>query len=355
MRKTRKFVCIYGIPIALFNRHYYYYICLVELSSMLKYMLVSCMALCISLPVICRQAPPVRFRDMVFAGVTTQKDLSYLSDTNKEIKKKHYLFDLYEPIADSSQHRPLIIWLHGGGFKFGSKKSRGTPIWSKTFARRGYVCAAINYRLSKQNTLGSFKALVNGCSDAVADVLQAIRYFKAHHAQYRIDTSHIILAGNSAGGMIALHAVYSSFRELALEADSTDTAAATAPVTHNPANVVAVVNFWGAIFNADWLQNAWVPIVSAHGKKDRVVPYDKLGPLYGSFAIHQKADSLQIPNRLKTFRRQAHELQTLFNPFWAGNTAKGRWRQAGTFAAEFLYEQLFSDGKLQNVSKKTVP
>jgi dipeptidyl aminopeptidase/acylaminoacyl peptidase len=90
------------------------------------------------------------------------------------------------------------------------------------------------------------------------------------------------------------------------------------------------------------LQHAKVPVVCVHGSKDRVVPYDHKGPLYGSLAIQQRADSLHIPNRLKTYEGYGHELQKHFNPIFAGRKTKQRWLEAGQFAADFLYEQLFT-------------
>ncbi|MEP6728166.1 MAG: alpha/beta hydrolase [Bacteroidota bacterium] len=284
---------------------------------------------------------PVKFKDFVFKDVKVQKDLLYKTDPAPGIKKKYYRFDFYEAVADSTPSRPLIIWLHGGGFKFGKKKSGGLPLWSKTFARRGYTCAAINYRLSKKHPLKNFADLVEGCADAIEDVNEAIQYFKKHCAIFKIDTSRIILGGNSAGGMIALQAVYSSPAEMAMlmhRGDSTSTVAHN----HNPQHIAAIINYWGALFDLSWLKNATIPVVSVHGKKDRVVPYDHNKPgIYGSLAIHRVADSLQIPNSLKVYDNYSHELQKHFNPLFAGGSAKKRWLEAGQFTADFLYEQLF--------------
>jgi len=282
---------------------------------------------------------PVRFSDPVFEKVLVKKNLVYNENPSAGIKAKYHRFDFYEPEADSSTARPLIIWLHGGGFKFGKKTSGGLPLWSKTFAARGYVCAALNYRLSKKHPLKHFEDLVEGCADAVDDVNNAIQFFKNNCSQYRIDTNRIILGGNSAGGMIALQAVYSSRGDMARLIHRGNS---TGPAIYNPQHIAAVVNYWGALFNADWLKHAQVPIVSAHGSRDRIVPYDdKKPPLVGSLAIHRIADSLHIPNSLKVFEGYTHELQKRFNPFFAGPAAKIRWSVAGQFAAAFLYEQLF--------------
>jgi len=282
---------------------------------------------------------PVKFKDFVFATVQVQKNLLYRTDSG--ISQKYSRFDFYEPAGDSTAFRPLIIWLHGGGFKFGKKKSGGLPLWGKEFARRGYVCAAINYRLSKKHPLKNYRDLIEGCAEAVEDVQKAIRYFKAHSRQFRVDTSRIILGGNSAGGMIALQAVYSSAAAMARLLHKGDSTSAAAQV-HNPENVAGIINYWGALFDLSWLQHATVPIVSVHGKKDRVVFYNsgKTG-MYGALAIHQAADSLHIPNTFKIYDDYAHELQKHFNPLFAGRAAKKRWAEAGAFAAAFLYEALF--------------
>ena len=158
---------------------------------------------------------PKLYKDEVFTDVVITKDLSYNLNPPPD-EKKSYLFDLYQPKGDNSTKRPLIIWMHGGGFKFGTKGcKREIQLWSKTFAQRGYVCAAINYRLSKKNPLFHFDVLEQGCYYAVLDAKTAIAYFKQHSAAYNIDPNKIILAGNSAGGMIALMAAYSTNSELA--------------------------------------------------------------------------------------------------------------------------------------------
>jgi acetyl esterase/lipase len=280
-----------------------------------------------------------RYRDCIFTKITVQKNTSYAGIIPEGAKKKRYRFDLYYATEDSSLSRPFIIWMHGGGFKFGSKKAKGIRMWSRDFGKRGYVCAAINYRRSKKNPLKNFDALVKGCYDAVQDLAQAIEFFKTNAARYRIDTSNIILAGNSAGAIIALQTAYSSNAELSALTNKNDS---TLPLPRRPAAVAAVINFWGALLDTSWLHNANVPIVSVHGRKDRIVPYKHNGnSLYGSYIIHQKADSLKIPNRLKTYERFGHELQKHFIPILRSGATKQRWMEAANFAADFLYNEVF--------------
>jgi len=312
--------------------------------TMLKYLLSGSITLFPALAAYSQVSQPIKYKDPVFSRTMVEKDLSYSNDTSARKHLRSTLFDLYQPKEDSMSLRPLIIWMHGGGFKFGSKEAKGVRLWCETFASRGYVCAAINYRLGKKNLTFNFTELVKNCSRAVEDALQAITFFKNNCARFRIDTGRIVLAGNSAGGMIALQAAYSSGAELRQLQGSSDSNLLSHSV--NPGNVAAVINFWGGIFNPGWLHNARVPIVSVHGRNDGIVPYDHKGsPLYGSLPIHLLADSLHIPNSLQTYDEYSHELQKHFNPLIISVKTKKRWLEAGQFAANFLYRELFAGNR----------
>lgn len=301
---------------------------------MLRSFIQGYIIICITLPLYGQQLSSVRYKDRVFANITVNRNITYTADLPDGVKAKYYLLDLYEPENDTCTSRPLIIWIHGGGFKFGNKTSRGIPLWCRRFAERGYVCAAVNYRLSKKNTLSDLEALINACSDAVGDINTAVAFFTKNYARYKIDTTRIILAGNSAGGMTALQAVYGNANLMILSG--------TAPVASNPAHIAAVINFWGGMFDTSCLKNTNVPVVSVHGSKDRIVPAGSPQKgIYGSLIIHRYADALHIPNSLKIYEGYAHELQKHFNPLWAGRAAHKRWEEAGSFAAAFLYKALF--------------
>jgi acetyl esterase/lipase len=276
---------------------------------------------------------------MIYPEYTVEKNLAYAED-------RQHLFDLYQPKADNAGRRPLMIWMHGGGFKFGSRHAAGTRLWCKTFAQRGYVCAAIEYKLGKKNFKFNFANLTGDCYAALQDVREAVAYFKANAARWNIDTTKIILAGNSAGGMLALQAVYSNNTELQ-KLPMTKEAATPGWDAHdvsgeaNTMGVAAIVNFWGGLFDTLWLRQARVPIVSVHGDRDGIVPYDHKGyPLFGSLPIHRMADALGIPNALKTYTGYSHELQKHFFPLVTGRRTKKRWLEAGQFSADFLYTTL---------------
>ena len=56
--------------------------------------------------------------------------------------------DIYQPVGDDVTNRPVIIFAHGGTFIFGSKNNSTVVELCERFAKRGYVTASINYRLS---------------------------------------------------------------------------------------------------------------------------------------------------------------------------------------------------------------
>jgi len=283
-----------------------------------------------------------RYQDMVFDSVDVRHDASYAADTVKQSTRKAYLFDLYTPHVDNVHDRPLVIWMHGGGFVFGSKEDDNIKLWCQTFARRGYVCAALNYRMGKKTSLLNFGKLIQNGYPAVLDARQAVKYFREHHLEFGIDPEHIILAGNSAGAMMALQTTFSNNRELA-DSLRIKNPSAYGSITDGPTKVFAVINFWGGIYNINWLENAATPVVSVYGSKDKIVHPGYNKGTYGGQAIYEKAKALHRPDDVKVFEGYGHELYRHFNPLPIHPGKAGirkRWLEAGQFAADFITKLL---------------
>jgi acetyl esterase len=83
------------------------------------------------------------------------------------------------------------ILVHGGGFTKGDKQTFITPIF-EPLAKAGFAWFTINYRLAPQHQWPA-------CSD---DVASAIKWVKAHAAEYKVDVNRIALIGESAGGYL---------------------------------------------------------------------------------------------------------------------------------------------------------
>ncbi len=81
------------------------------------------------------------------------------------------------------------ILVHGGGFTKGDKHSFITPLF-EPLAKAGFTWFTINYRLAPQHPWPA-------CAD---DVASAIRWVKAHAAEYKVDPKRIAIIGESAGG-----------------------------------------------------------------------------------------------------------------------------------------------------------
>lgn len=103
---------------------------------------------------------------------------------------KPLLLDLYLPI-DAGKPIPVIVWLHGGGWRIGDRKLG--PDFRIRFAERGFAMASIEYRLSGEDI---FPAQIH-------DVKAAIRWLRSAANDYGFDSGHIGLWGSSAGGHLA--------------------------------------------------------------------------------------------------------------------------------------------------------
>lgn len=96
---------------------------------------------------------------------------------------------------------PLIVWVGGGAWK-ASTPFRQIPCLSY-YARRGYVVASIDYRVSGMDYFPA----------QIQDVKAAIRYLRLHADEYGIDPGKIAVMGDSAGGHLSALAGTSGDRE----------------------------------------------------------------------------------------------------------------------------------------------
>ena len=119
-------------------------------------------------------------------STTITRNIDYLGDG-----ARRHLLDIYAP-RDVEAGAPVLVYVHGGAWVIGDKREQGRPMMFELVAR-GWVCVAINYRLSPTATW----------PDHIVDVLSAIAWVKAHIAEYGGDPSFVALAGGSAGGHLA--------------------------------------------------------------------------------------------------------------------------------------------------------
>ncbi len=119
------------------------------------------------------------------SGVRRMADVEYAKTPEDNL-----LLDIYLPDT-KGKPLPVILWVHGGAWVSGNKTH--CPIVS--FAGRGYAIVSINYRLTGK---ARFPAQIHDCKAAV-------RWVRAHAAEYGFDPGRVGACGGSAGGhLVAL-------------------------------------------------------------------------------------------------------------------------------------------------------
>ncbi len=112
----------------------------------------------------------------------TFRDVEYATVGSKSLK-----LDLYLPAEQAV--RPVIVWVHGGAWRSGSKTD--VPITPMLSA--GFAIASVDYRLSPE---APFPAQIH-------DIKAAIRFLRANQEKYPLDSNRFVIAGASAGGHLA--------------------------------------------------------------------------------------------------------------------------------------------------------
>ncbi len=217
-------------------------------------------------------------------GQTTPAALPEWVKVEKNIAYGQYkqtVLDILLPAAgNSAAKRPGVLLIHGGGWVGGSKEAVAVP-FGLPYLQKGFVVACVEYRL----------AGVAPAPAAVQDVLKAARWFRGNARKYGVDPSRIVVAGDSAGG------------HLALMTGMLPRSAGFGP----RAKVAAVVNFYGITDVGEQIEGPgardyaeqWVPeqsdrrmlahrlspityvrknvppILTIHGDDDQVVPYEQ--------------------------------------------------------------------------------
>lgn len=144
----------------------------------MKYTLVASVLLFIAAAVASAQSP---------AEVRTQNNVVYAVHDGVSLNG-----DLYLPT--SAGPHPAMLFIHGGGFRGGSKAGYGTT-WGPYLAARGYVVFAIDYRLATPNQTTWPQALL--------DCKAALQYLRGNAAMLGIAPDRIGVGGDSAGASLA--------------------------------------------------------------------------------------------------------------------------------------------------------
>jgi len=287
-----------------------------------------------------------RYANDVFTNFTVTSNVIYGQNNTWSGAANQLKLDVYEPTGDTELARPLIIWVHGGSFIGGSKTDNDVKTWSESFAKKGYVCASIDYRLGffPFDSANAVKAVVR----AVQDLKGAIRYFYKDCQTanlFKVDTNHIFIGGSSAGAITALHVAYLDDPcEISdyLSSSTINTLGGLEGNSGNPGystKVHAVINGCGALARYSWLEAGDVPLCSFHGTADGTVKYNRgvvnpgtpLMYLDGSRMLHERACAVGVENQFYTFPGAPH-VPYLGNASYMDTTLR--------FIRDFLVKQM---------------
>ena len=122
-------------------------------------------------------------------GVEVERDIAYVEGGHERQKLDLYRPSGFDPTSD--EPRPLVVWIHGGGWRNGSK-ANALPLRQR-YVEDGYLLASVGYRLTD---VAGFPAQTDDC-------LAALRFLREHADEYGIAADRIAVWGASAGGHLA--------------------------------------------------------------------------------------------------------------------------------------------------------
>src|SRR5262249_6336434 len=118
------------------------------------------------------------------AEMTKHSDLAYA-----EPKNERQTLDVYT--ASNSGKRPVIFYIHGGGWQKGDKS--GVQAKPQALVDKGFVFVSTNYRFVPNVTV----------KEMMTDIAKAIRWTHDHAAEFGGNGEAIVVMGHSAGAHLA--------------------------------------------------------------------------------------------------------------------------------------------------------
>ncbi|HRH41610.1 MAG TPA: alpha/beta hydrolase [Pyrinomonadaceae bacterium] len=237
------------------------------------------------------------------------QDVVYGSANNTPLK-----LDVWYP-RDNPNPTPTLIYIHGGGWIFGSKE--GAVYQILPYLEKGWRVVNVEYRMASNSLAPA----------AVEDTRCALRWVYRNAKTYNFDTTKIVLTGHSAGGHLSL------ITGMLPDGTPLDNRCYAAEKYGDvPIKVAAIVNWYGITDVNDLIQGEnlknyavmWMgsmlnapeiaksvspltyvreglpPIFTVHGDKDEVVPYTH------ATRLKEALDKAKVKNQLFTVKGGGH-------------------------------------------------
>jgi predicted peptidase len=235
-------------------------------------------------------------------NIKIERDIIYASVPDWKNRVQKLTMDLYIPSSNKSL--PLIVFIHGGGFRVGAKESH--TAFCTSLSMQGYVVANINYRIGfdtseTKRDLGILMASYRAAQDASS----TLRYLVHNAKELYIDTSSVFIGGESAGAVTSLAGAYITQQEwdqtFPLLHKNLGTINESGNTLTDAYHIKGIISLWGGIVDTLLItpvESKTTPIVLFQSQSDQVIPYQHskgqgaiFSPLYGSFDIAQRFQS----------------------------------------------------------------
>ena len=212
-----------------------------------------------------------------YEGMTVE-EYTFCRLKNYRGEMQDYALDLITLPEPTEAPRPVVIFVHGGGFVQPYDKRQGyIPIFAKALTKAGYAVVSPDYpifdtREQRNEWNDSF-----GADRAAEAIHLAYLYIKENAERLRLDADRIAIMGGSAGGMACFYLL-----------------------EHYETDIKAFGNCWGAPWKLLPDVAAFPPTVSIHGTADPLVSYELELPIQDAFK------TAGIPHKLLSIEGAGH-------------------------------------------------
>ncbi len=272
-----------------------------------------------------------------FAAVTLTSGVHYADVINYLGVPTPLYLDVYEPTSDTTLARPMIIWIHGGGYRTDSYRTQGYIVdYCNRFAKRGYVCMSIDYRLRDGYAMPTQASEFPALQDAARDANAAISWVKANAASYHIDPNLIFIAGGSAGGQTT---------QTVCQFDGPDPTALYPPENQyltapwNKTSLIANATLWGGLepemrgWVYPYLEPTDIPTILVHGSADvTILPQNSIDLNDTLTATGVTSELHIIPGATHSCLGHETEISEWVSAFFAQE-----WNKVNALAASYTY------------------
>ena len=196
------------------------------------------------------------------------------------------LLDVYLPKTPKPKTGyPCVMFIHGGGFKSGSKRSRGrlNSVCLKLL-ENGIAVVSINYYLVRKYSKSQTRDRYKEVRAAAEDAELAMKWIADHADRYGFDLERFAVCGSSAGARTCFELAY-----------------VRPPTTPK---IRAVIDLWGMMADPGMIRAGTPPSLIIHGDKDKV------NNISHAYAIKRRLDQLKIPNRMIVMKGKGHSQTT---------------------------------------------